>query len=192
MAVNAQQVLVGSPDQMTTGAVLCAPLGTTMPTSALATLTGFTDAGYVSSDGLTLAPDYSPTNITEWGGSTVRTILESFTGEISWTFIQTGENELKLLFGEDYVTATAANNLHGAQLEVHLGAHLPANQMFAFKMKDGENRILIVAPNAQIVPDGDMSFTNTDPVSWGCKITCQPDSSGESIYIFTDDGQIES
>lgn len=188
MAVNAKQVLVGSPDQLTTGAVLCAPTSTTMPTSALDTLTGFSDAGYVSSDGLSLAPDYSTQNITEWGGSTVRTILESFTGEISWTFIQTGEAELKTLFGEDYVTSIPAATGHGNQLEVHMGAHLPENQMFAFKMKDGDNRILIVAPNAQIVPDGDMSFTNTDPVSWGCKITCQPDSSGESIYIFTDDG----
>ena len=188
MAVNAQQVWVGSPDQLTTGAVLCAPIGTTAPTSALDALAGFTDAGYVSSDGLQITPEYSTTDITDWSGSVVRTLLETFTGEATWTFIQTGENELKLLFGEDHVTVTAAASGHGNQLAVSMGAHLPEERAYAFKMKDGDRRVLVYFPNAQIRFDGDLTFTNTEAISWPCTISAHPDASGESIYIFTDDG----
>ena len=188
MAVNAKQVLVGAPEQSVTGAIACADLGTSLPSSAVSPLTGFDDAGYVSSDGVQLTPEYSTTDIQDWSGSTVRTILETFTGEISFTFIQTSEAELTMMLGGDYVTATPATASHGNQLAISMGAHLAPEREYAIKMKDGDNRVLIVVPSGQIVPDGDISFVSDDAISWGCKITCHPDSSGESIYIYTDDG----
>ena len=51
MAVDASKVLVGTPDQLTTGAILCAPVGTKTPdlsniTPAAVTLdSAFVDAG---------------------------------------------------------------------------------------------------------------------------------------------------
>ena len=188
MAVDAKSVLVGAPDQAVTGAVNYAAIGTTLPTSAGAALTGFTDAGYVSQDGLTLTPEYSTTDINDWSGATVRTILETFTGEISWTFIQTSEAELKALIGEDNVTVTPATVSHGTQLAISMGAELAPERSYAFKMKDGDAKVLIVAPNAQIIPDGDISFVANDAISWGCKLSCHPDATGKSIYIYTDDG----
>lgn len=188
MAVDAKSVLVGAPDQAVTGAVNYAAIGTALPTSAGAALTGFTDAGYVSQDGLTLTPEYSTTDINDWSGATVRTILETFTGEISWTFIQTSEAELKALIGEDNVTVTPATVSHGTQLAIAMGAELAPERSYAFKMKDGDAKVLIVAPNAQIVPDGDITFVANDAISWGCKLSCHPDATGKSIYIYTDDG----
>lgn len=188
MAVDAKSVLVGAPEQAVTGAVNFAAIGTALPTDATSALTGFTDAGYVSQDGLTLTPDYSTTDINDWSGAVVRTLLESFTGEISWTFIQTSENELKALLGEDNVTVTAANTTHGKQLAIAMGAELAPERSYAFKMKDGDAKVLIVCPNAQIIPDGDITFVANDAISWGCKLSCHPDASGKSIYIYTDDG----
>lgn len=190
MAVNAANVLIGSPDQATTGAILSAPLGTSLPTSAVDTLDGaFKDSGYVSADGLQLTPDISTADINEWGGALVRRVLENFNGTLSWTMIETNEESMSVAFGDSYVTATAANASHGNQLAVALGAHLPEAKSFVFKMKDGDNRILIVAPNAQITEVGEVSFVNNDAIGWQVTLSCYPDSTGESIYIYTDDGQ---
>lgn len=190
MAVNAANVLIGSPDQATTGAILSAPLGTTLPTSAVDTLdVAFKDSGYVSADGLQLTPDISTADINEWGGALVRRVIENFNGTLSWTMIETNKESMSVAFGDSYVTSTAANASHGNQLAVALGAHLPEAKSFAFKMKDGDNRILIVAPNAQITEVGEVSFVNNDAIGWQVTLSCYPDSTGESIYIYTDDGQ---
>lgn len=190
MAVNAENVLIGSPDQLTSGAILSAPLGTTLPTSAVAELdAAFVDSGYVSADGLSLSPDISTADINEWGGALVRRVIESFNGTLSWGMLETNEAAMKVAFGDDYVTATAATTEHGAQLAVRLGSHLPAAKSWAFKMKDGDTRILIVVPNGQISNVEEVSFTATDAITWNVELSCYPDSTGESIYIYIDNGK---
>lgn len=189
MSIDAKKVLVGAPDQSsTTGAVNVAPLGTTLPTDAAAALSGFTPCGYVSEDGVSLAQDYSTNDIKDWSRSTVRSLLDEFTGEVSWTFIQTGYDELCAIFGADHVTRVLADATHGERIDVKIGAHLAEPKCFVFNMKDGDARVRVVLPNAQPVPDGDLTFKANEPISWGCKLTCNADEDGESIYVYTDDG----
>jgi len=189
MAVDASQVLIGSPDQLTTGPILSAPLGTTLPTSATAALdAAFEDSGYVSEDGLQLSPDISTADIREWGGAMVRRVLEQFNGTLSWGMLETSETSLKVAFGDDHVVVTPATSDHGTQVRVALGAHLPAAKSWVFKMKDGNNRILIVVPNGQITNVEEVSFTSTDAIAWNVELSCYPDANGECIYIYTDNG----
>lgn len=191
MAVNASQVLIGSPDQATTGAILSAPLGTTLPTSATDTLDeAFVDSGFVSEDGLTLAPGVSTADVREWGGSLVRRILQSFDGTLSWAMLETNEAALRAAFGDEYVNVVAASAAHGKQITARLGAHLPAAKSWVFRMKDGNNRIMIVVPNGQITTVNDISFTSSDAIAWSVELSCYPDATGESIYVMTDDGAI--
>ena len=120
-------VRVGAPDQSTTGAIKYAPLGTTLP--SLASITpaavsydaAFQGNEYVSEDGLTLAPSISTTDIKEWGGTTVRKVLESFDGTLSWTMISTNASAMSVAFGADHVTAKAADSTHGNQTMTELG-----------------------------------------------------------------------
>jgi len=183
MAIDAKKVLVGAPDQSsTTGAVNIAPIGTSLPTDATSTLTGFTACGYVSEDGVTLSQNYSTNNIKDWSRATVRTLLDEFTGEITFKFIQTGYDELCAIFGDDHVSQD------NGKLTVEIGAHLAEPQCFAFNMKDGDAKVRIVLPNAQATPDGDISFVANEPISWGVRLTCNADEDGESIYIYTDPG----
>lgn len=190
MSVNAQNVLIGMPDQAVTGAILSAPLGTTLPTSATDTLDGaFTDSGFVSEDGLTFSPDYSTNDINDWSGSLVRRVKESFNGTLSWAHLETNENSLKNAFGDAAVTVTAATASHGKQLAVAISGDLPAAKAWVFKMKDGDNRILIVCPNAQVTTVNETSFTSSDAIAWSVELSCYPDSSGNSLYIYVDDGQ---
>jgi len=183
MAIDAKKVLVGAPDQSSaTGAVNRAALGTTLPTDAKSALDGsYTPAGYVSEDGASLAQDYSTNDIKDWSRSTVRTLLEEFTGEITFTFIQTGYDELCAIFGDDYVTQS------GDLIKVSLGAHLAPAGVYVLNMKDGDTRIRVIAPNAQPVPDGDLTFVANEPISWGCKLSCNADENGECIYVLVEE-----
>lgn len=190
MSVDAEKVLVGAPEQSVTGAIAYADIGTTLPTSAVDTLdAAFDDAGYVSEDGLSMSLDYSDTDIMEWGGASVRTILESFTGEVSFTFLQTGKEELEAIFGAGNVTETAATASHGYQLSVAVGAELAPARSYVFRMKDGDNRVMLVLPNAQIIMDGEVSFVSNDAIKWPARIKANKDSSGKNVYIYTDDGK---
>lgn len=198
MAVDASKVLVGTPDQLTTGAIMCAPVGTKTPdladiTPGAVTIdAAFVDAGYANSDGLALTTDYSTSDITEWGGATVRRVLEQFTGEITFTMIQADEHSFKMAFGDDYVTVAAATATHGNQMKAAIGAHLPDRKAWVFKMKDGAARMLVVVPNGQVTGLDEITFNSTDPVGLAVTLSCYNDDAGESIYILTDDGQVTS
>ena len=99
---------------------------------------------------------------------------------------------MKIAFGDKNVTATAATTGHGKLLETGLGAHLPDRQSFIFLMKDGDAKMAIVVPDGQITEVGEVGFKSNDAVKWPVTLSCYPDSSGQSIYIWTDDGQVAS
>lgn len=188
---DAKKVLVGAPEQSgVSGAVARAPLGTTIPETARDTLDAltFVRGGYVSSDGVTVTPDLSTTSITDWSGSEVRKLLESFAGTIAFEFIQTGADEATLIFGEDNVEVTAATATHGEQVKIKIGAHLPEAGVWVFSMKDGDALVKVVAPNAQPTTVNELGLVANDAIKYGTELSCYPDADGESIYILTDDG----
>lgn len=189
-------VRVGAPDQKVTGAIKHAPLGTAIPTladitKAAVTLNqAFEGDEYVSQDGLTLAPSMSTTEIKDWSGATVRKVLESFDGTLSWTMISTNEGALSIAFGTDHVTSAAATAQHGAQVRAALGAYLPEEQTWVFLMKDGDARIVIAVPDGQITEVGEVTFASNVAVGWQVTLSCYPDTDGNCIYIMTDDGVV--
>lgn len=193
MAIDTKKVLVGAPDQSaTTGAVNYAPTTATAPTDAASALAGFTSCGYVSEDGLTVSTEYSTTQIRDWSRSVVRTLLDEFTGTVTFSFIQTDYESLCAIFGADKVTKTAATSSHGEQIAVKMGAHLPPAKSYAFNMKDGDAKARVYLPNAQAMLDGDLVFVAGEPITWSVRLECSADASGESIYVFTDDGVVSA
>ena len=195
---NTSDVRVGAPDQLTTGAIKHAPIGTTLPTLSSITKASvsldnaFVGDEYVSEDGLTLAPSMSTTEIKDWSGATVRKVLESFDGTLAWTMISTNEGALGVAFGSGHVSTQAADRTHGNQVSAELGAHLPEAQSWVFLMKDGDARIVIVVPNGQVTEVGEVTFAANAAVGWNVTLSTYPDSSGNCIYIYTDDGQVTS
>ena len=191
---NTSDVRIGAPDQGTTGAILHAPVGTALPTMASISKTGvtvngaFTGNEYVSEDGLTLSPARSTTDIKDWSGSVVRKVLESFDGTLSWTMISTDKNALEIAFGSKHLTFSTANSSHGNQVQAALGAYLPDEYAWVFLMKDNDARIVIAVPDGQVTEVGDVTFASNAAVGWNVTLACYPDSTGNSIYIITDDG----
>ena len=190
MALDKSNVLIGTPNQLTTGAIAKAAIGTALPTDATTALNAsFTDSGYVSENGLSLTPSVSTADIRDWSGTLVRRIIQTFDGTLSWEMLQTDEQAMKVAFGDENVTATAATSAHGNQLAVSLGAELPERASWVFSMKDGDHRMRIVVPDGQITTVGEVSFTSSAAIVWPVTLSCYPDASGKSIYIYTDDGE---
>lgn len=193
-----KDVRIGAPDQKTTGAIKHAPVGTTLPNLSSIAAAGvtldeaFKGDEYVSEDGLTLAPSTSTTDIKDWSGSVVRKVLESFDGTLSWTMISTNAGSLGVAFGEENIETQAASATHGNQVAAKLGPHLPKEQSWVFLMKDGDARIVIVVPKGQVTEVGEVNFASNAAVGWNVTLSCYPDSSGDSIYVYTDDGEVES
>lgn len=191
---NTADVRIGAPDQLTTGAIKHAPLGTTIPDLADVKPSGvtldnaFEGNEYVSEDGLTLTPEKSTTDIKDWSGAIVRKVLESFDGTLSWKMISTNAGALGVAFGANHVTTSAATTAHGNQVKVELGAYLPEAQSWVFLMKDGAARIVIVVPNGQVTEVGEVTFAANEAVGWEVTLSTYPDANGNSIYILTDDG----
>lgn len=191
MALNAAKVLVGTADQSTTGAIHNGPVLTTVPTTfdeAVTALSSMTASGYVSEDGLELTPEYSTSNIPEWNGNTVRTILESFNGTLAWSLIQQDEESWKQAIGSEYVEKVAATTTHGEQLHIKMGSHLAPAQSWGFALKDGDTRIIIIVPNGQVTTLDAITFNANSAVALPVTLSCYDDGTGNPIHIFIDDG----
>ena len=190
MANDAKNVYVGKP---VTGAVATAAVGTTAPTSAGAQLSAdWTASGFVDEGGVTLSQSRSTTDLKAWGGTTVRTLLDEFTGTIKYSEMETTYETMCRMVGPENVVKTDADTTHGLQMKVSLKAELPDPKAWCFSMKDGDRRLRIYIPNGQLTEVDDTTFVHNGAVKWGFTIKANDDGNGNTIIILTDDGQVIS
>ena len=193
MAVNQNDIYVGMPEQSTTGAIHMGATTLTAPTSAISELpSGYDASGYVNEDGLELTTDLSTTKIKDWSGSVVRELLDEFSGEITWNEMEFSETSLKHAFGESNVTVTPATATTHKQIKTAIKGEMPPQKSWVFDMKDGDKRMRIYVPNGQVKSSGTYSFKSNEVVVIPITLATYPDASGNSIYIFTDDGKVAS
>lgn len=190
MAVDNKNVFIGKPEQSVTGAVATAAVGTACPSDAKVQLgSAWTASGYVSEDGVSFSQDRSTTQIKDWSGANIRTLLDEFTGTIQYAEAETTYETMCRMVGASNVTKTVATTQHGTQLKVAFGPELPPAQAFCFSMKDEDRRMRLFVPNGQVTAVDSVSFVRNDVVKWNFTITANADSSGNSIYLLTDDGE---
>lgn len=193
--IDAQKVYLPTPDQSaTTGAVAVAPVGTTAPTDARTALPNDWDTGgYVDENGLSLSLTRSITPIKDWSQATVRNALTEFDGTLSFAFLQIDQFAAERILGTDNVEVTAATASAGEILKWKIGAELPDIEAWCFSMKDGNRRVRVYCPNAQITElTGDITFVPNAANVWGCSLAAYPDENGKSIYVIYDDGVVVS
>lgn len=194
---NTNRVLIGLPDQKTTGAISCGPLGTKIPSGGATAVSaewlkenGFISSGYCNADGVSLTLDISTSNIEDWSGAVVRKLLETFDGTITFTAIELTYESLAQAIGEEYVNKTPATKDHGEQLMAAFGAHLPDRRCWVFRMKDGDNRIVVFVPVGQATSIDAINFNKDNAIGLPITVSCYDDGSGNALYLLTDDGQV--
>lgn len=189
--MDVSKILVGAPDQLTTGAIFDAPIGTKLPKTASEELdAAFTASGYCSDDGLSLTPDRSTDQLYDWSGNSIRQLLKSFDSTLTWSEMEMSYQSLCHAFGAENVTRVAATEQHGEQIMVAINANMPESRSWVFNMKDGKNRMRIVVPSGQVTSIDEIDFTSSDAVKLPITLSCNTDEKGNKAYIYTDDGQV--
>ena len=170
MALSAENVNVG-----TTGAIYVGATSATAPTSATATLTGFTDLGYVSSDGVSETRDRSTNQIRAWQNSDlVREVVTEATATFSATLLETSAATLAAYYG---ATVT------GGVIEIN-PASTGGRKSFVIDLIDGADAIRTYIPAGEILSVGDQVYQNGEPVGYEITITAYASAAGYSFKKF--------
>ena len=176
---NVSNVSTGKPK--VAGAVYRAPKGTALPTDASSALAqAYVDMGYISEDGVTNSLSKETTDIKEWGGDVVDTVLNSQTDTFSFKFIESlNVDTLKCIYGTNNVTESS-----GA-ITVTVNATDAPTGVYVIDMIQKGNRMKrIVIPNGRITELGDVVYKADEAVGYDVTLTAHLDSSSNTHYEY--------
>lgn len=188
MANDASKVISGTPN--VAGGVLAGPKGTALPTSAVATLNAaLKPMGYIGDSGLERSEDRSTNDILEWGGKLVKRKQTGFVEELTFAFLEyLNADAAKTIYGDSAVTVTAANATHGTQTAIAVNGSEAPHLSWVFDMVDGPAKIRLAVPDGQITSTDTIGYTRDGAALRTVTVTAYPDSSGNYVYEYTDDG----
>lgn len=190
MPVALKSIFTGGPDQLVTGAILSAVTGTALPADeAVAPNVAFKDSGYISDAGLKIGTNGSSTDIQDWSGAVVRSIMTEYGNVLSWEHLEWNAEALKNFLGDANVTVV---NTAGAPTKITAkfnGDELPVKS-WVFNMKDGPRKLRVVVPFGQVDGSdrGEITFAKTEAVKLPISLKTFPDASGNHIYVYSSDG----
>jgi hypothetical protein len=169
MALNAENVVVGI-----TGLCSVGPKTAIAPTGATTVLSGFTDLGYISPDGVTFTTDKSTSDIRAWqGGDLVRSVVTEGTVTYSFMLLETTEAAIELYFGSTMLDGKISHNPSATG----------GVKSFVIDVVDGLKKIRHYIPTGEILSVEAQTITNGDALGFGVTITAYV-SAGRSVDVF--------
>ncbi|WP_087484928.1 hypothetical protein [Brachybacterium massiliense] len=174
------------------GGIRKAPMGTTLPTDAVAELDeAFARMGYVTTDAVTQTTNRSAEDEYAWGNVVVDTHETEYGVVLTFTLMESSNAEtLKAIVGDENVIVTPATAEHGNQIEVRWKSGLPAKAAWVIDMlrvKGGTQRK--VAPSAQLVYSGDVQYVDSTSIKYSVELRCHTDENDVPVYDYFDDGE---
>lgn len=184
-----ETILLGTGTDAATGYFFHAPANTALPTDPTAALPDvWKRVGYVTQDGITFSQDRSTTDLKDWANKVRRTIMTDHNETVQVPIMETTEETLKVIFGAENVTTTAATSTSGKKVNVNLSpSSLPTPEAFLFLMKDGDNVVMLGCKKGQITELGDITMAPGDAIAWQTTIKGLDDG----WELITDDGTPE-
>lgn len=157
MSLTADNVVVGI-----TGKVYVGATSATAPTSSTATLTGFTELGYVSADGVTFTTDRATTQIRAWqNADLVRESVTEATVTYAFTLLETSEAVIEAYFGGELVNGKLALNPNSTG----------GRKSFVVDVVDGAKAIRHYVPSGEILGVEAQQIQNGEAVAYGITVT---------------------
>lgn len=183
MASNDTKLGIG----LSTGMFFHAPKGTALPAYPLEELeAAWVHVGDVSADGISLSMERSTEDLRNWANQIKRTIMTEHSEKIQATVMDTTQEVLKTLLGDENVTSEAATTAHGAVVKATLsGATLPDDEAFLFLMKDGDDSMAVGCTDGQITEMDSITFAPGAAITWTPTITAH----GDGWKLIMDNGQ---
>ena len=163
------------------GAVSYAALGATLPTTVDATLTGFTNLGYISDAGLVNSGAISNTAIKAWGGDTVLDIQTDKVDTFQFSLIEAlNVDVLKVIFGATNVSGALDT---GITVNVNSGEQTDACWVIDMAMRDGALKRVVI-PSGKITAIADVTYSDSAAVGYQVTVSAHPDASGNTHYEY--------
>ena len=178
---NTSYVSTGKPK--VSGAVYRAPVGTTLPTSASATLDlAFVELGYVSEDGVTNNNTPDTDNVKAWGGATVLVVQNEKTDEWTLTLIEAlNPNVLDTIYGTAHVTYDGG----AGTISVEATPDQLVNQSYVIDMvMTGGAMKRIVIPEGALSEVGEVVYKDDEAVGYELTLNALPDSTNVNHYEY--------
>lgn len=180
MTNTATNVTAGKP--AIAGAIYVESASTSsLPTSATATITGFTSLGFVSEDGVTNGNTFSSEAVKEWGGATVLTIENDYEDTFQFTLLEAlNPDVLKEVFGSANVSGALAT---GITVNVTPSQHASKKWIIDMVMR---NNVLkrICIPVGTISAVEEIVYKNDEAVGYNVTLTAMADSAGKTHYEY--------
>lgn len=169
MALNADNVVVGVSGKVYVGAT-----SATAPTSSTSSLTGFTDLGYVSADGVTFTTDKSTNQIRAWqNADLVRESITEATVTYSFMLLETTQEAIEAYFGASLVDG---------KLEL-VPTSTGGRKSFVIDIVDGVKAIRHYVPSGEILSVEAQTVQNGEAVGYGMTVTAYA-SAGRVADVF--------
>lgn len=168
MATNANNVRVG-----TTGAIYVGETVASAPTGATASLTGFTELGYVSTDGVTETRDRSTNQIRAWqNADLVREVVTEATATFQFVLLETSLQALAAYYGAEVDQTDGSIEINPAATG--------GRKSFVIDLIDGTDAIRTYVPSGEILSVGEQVYQNGEPVGYDITITAYASDAGYS------------
>lgn len=172
MALSADSVVVGITGKCYVGATTA-----TAPTASDSLLTGFTDLGYVSEDGIAHTIDKSTNQIRAWqNADLVREVITEATETFAFSLLETNEAVLELYFGATMV---------GGKIAVNPAA-TGGRKSFVIDVVDGAKVVRHYIPSGEVLSVEAQTIANGEAVSYGITITAYATEGRTSDTFFSE------
>lgn len=177
--MNAMNVASAKPK--TTGCVLRAPLGTTLPTDAKSALdAAFVNLGYCSDAGLVNSNSPNSNTVKAWGGDTVLSYQEDKPDTFKFKLIEALNAEvLKAVYGDNNVTGTRET---GITVTANSAEQDECCWVFDLYMKGEAKRIVV--PCGKVSSVGEIAYVDNGTVGYEITVTAVPDTVGNTHYEY--------
>ncbi len=172
-----------------TGMFFHAPKGTPLPVSPMEELSSaWKEVGDVTSEGITMNIDRDTEDLKNWANVIKRSIMKDHSEEVQVPIMDTTEESLKTVIGENNVIVTPATSTHGKVIDVALSeGSLPEEEAYLFLMKDGDDLMALGTSDGQITKVDSVSFKPEEGITWNATIK----GLGEGWHLIMDDGQVD-
>lgn len=169
---------VGAP--LATGGISIFAAGATLPTDVVPLApAGATKLGYVADDGLRPSGERSSTPIYDWAGDLIYSPQENHSTAFQFKLYSAFDADvLKVAFGSENVTAI------GDLIVVEETGSPLGVSPWMFDMRDGNKRVRIVPPEAQVTAITEGPFVRNGLQSFDCTLTCYKDANGKKAYRY--------